>query len=277
MKIDELTSELVLRAIDVYLSIAWPGREEEKRPEIAAESTAPEILETFTDESKREASEGSHRYVLRLGNTNYPHMKFVVEEYLLPDEYVFSVDTHDQLELKPDYPDYEAWQELKEKNRELKSRIEERWRAAGLHTYASLREMVERSSGRASHPGMRGTVLVADDERDIADAVASILIAEGFDVLLAHDGEEAVETALRERPSLVLMDFQMPKMDGVEAAVRIRRSQPSQFCKILLATASLVDLSAVSEADGFLLKPYSKEILVSFINALMQTPPVWSA
>ena len=267
MKIDEITCKLTKKAIDIYLAVAWPGREDEKRPEIVPGSAGLEILSRFTDESK---GEGGHRYVLRLGNLHYPHMKFVVEEYLLPGEYVFSVDTHDELDLKPDYPDYEAWQELKERNREIKARIEERWRASRIPTYALLRELVEKSRGGATPPSDRGTVLIVDDERDIADAVATILIAEGFEVFLAHDGEEAVETALRERPDLVLMDFQMPRMNGVEAAVRIRRTQPRGCCRILLATASLVDLSAVSEADGFLLKPYSKEILVSFIHALMR-------
>ncbi|MHC4858612.1 MAG: response regulator [Planctomycetota bacterium] len=272
MRIEELTCRLVRHAIDVYLSVAWPGREDEKRPEVVPGSRGQEILDRFTDESKEDGGRISRRHVLRLGNSNYPHMKLVVEEYLLPDEFVFSVDTHDQLDLKPDYPDYEEWQELKERNRELKARIEERWRAARIPTYAALREMVERTSEKKLPAGLRGTILVADDERDIADAVASILIAEGYDVLLAHDGEEAVETAIRERPDLILMDFQMPRMDGVEAAVKIRKTQPRDCCRILLATASLVDLSAVGEADGFLLKPYSKEILVSFIHAMMQLP-----
>ena len=271
MRVSELTSGLVHEAARLYLLEAWPGREDERRPDIGEPTSVEEILEKFTDESKRDGSRLSHRYVIRLGNHQYPHMKFVFEEYLLPDEYVFTVDTHDELELKPDYPDYEAWQELKERNREIKGRIEERWRAADIPTYLTLKELVEGEKKPERKRGVGGTILVVDDERHIADAVACILIGEGFDVLLAHDGEEAVDTALRERPDLILMDFQMPRMDGVQAAVRIRKTQPKGECRILLATASLVDLSAVHEADGFLLKPYSKEILVSFINALLKS------
>lgn len=99
--------------------------------------------------------------------------------------------------------------------------------------------------------------------------VAALLLNEGFDILLAHDGEEAVATAILERPDLILMDYQMPRLDGVQAAVRIRKTLPKGQCRILLATAALMDLSAVKEADGFLLKPYSKEILLSFIHALI--------
>jgi CheY-like chemotaxis protein len=198
-------------------------------------------------------------------------MKLVVEECLVEGEYVIGVDTHDELELKPDFPDYDAWQALKARNREIKDEIERRWNEVDLPTHATVVDLVERSEAetRAQPPGRTKRVLVVDDERDIADAVSALLIRAGYDVLLAHDGMEAVDTALMERPDLILMDFQMPRMDGVEAAVRIRKSQDRRECRILLATASLVDLSRVAEADGFLMKPYSKDILLSFIQALL--------
>ncbi len=267
MELDSISAELVEHALGLYLAIAWPGREEEKCPDMNIEGRGAAVLSGFTNESKRD---GDRRYVLRLGNSRYPHMKLVVEEYLLPGEYVFEVDTHDQLDLKPDYPDYEAWQVLKEANRQIKAEIEQCWREEKIPTYADLAEKatrVERTSGGV--PGDGCKILVVDDEREIADAVATLLITEGYDVLLAHDGEQAVGTAVRERPDLILMDFQMPRLDGVQAAIRIRKTLKKSECRILLATAALMDLSAVAEADGFLLKPYSKEILFSFIHALL--------
>ena len=266
MELDELSAELIDHALHLYLSIAWPGKEGDKRPDLDMAGRGAEVLSGFTDESRRD---GDRRYILRLGNSRYPHMKFVIEEYLLPGEYVFSVDTHDQLDLKPDFPDYEAWQKLKEENSQVKARIEAAWRLEGIPTYADLakKAITEKKSGGADGGGR--TILVVDDEREIADAVASLLITEGYDVLLAHDGEEAVSTAVRERPDLILMDFQMPRLDGVQAAIRIRKTLKKGECRILLATAALMDLSAVAEADGFLLKPYSKDILFSFIHALL--------
>ena len=141
MKLSDLTPELITRAIGIYLSVAWPDREEEKDPGLSFDAG---LLSDFTDESKSDGNRTAPRSILRLGNLHYPHMKFVVEEYLLPGEYVLAVDTHDELELKPDYPGYEAWQELKAKNREIKVRIEERWRAADVPTHAKLKEMVQR-------------------------------------------------------------------------------------------------------------------------------------
>jgi CheY-like chemotaxis protein len=270
VKLADLSFEMLSRAIDIYLSLAWPGREDEKRPEFDARASGSGLLENFDDESKEEGGEINHRFVKRLGNKNYPHMKLVVEECLIPDEFFLAVDTHDELELKPDYPDYDAWQALKAKNRAIKDAIEARWREADLPTYASLRGILEEAeSGKKKKASKAAKILIVDDERDIADAVSALLIKEGYDVLLAHDGIEAVDTALLERPDLILMDFQMPRMDGVEAAVRIRKSKTRRECRILLATASLVDLSRVSEADGFLMKPYSKDILLSFIQALL--------
>ena len=105
MQLDSLSAELIDRALGLYLSIAWPGREAEKLPDLHLSGCGAEALAGFTDESRRD---GDRRFVLRLGNSRYAHMKLVIEEYLLPGEYVFAVDTHDQLELKPEYPDYEA-------------------------------------------------------------------------------------------------------------------------------------------------------------------------
>jgi len=274
MKLADFTSRMLNRALDLYLEVAWPGRQDEKRPEIPADATGADLLIDFTDESKEEADRTRHRWVKRIGNERYPHMKLVVEECLVPEEFIIAVDTHDELELKPDYPDYDKWQALKAKNREIKDGIEKLWRAEDLPTAASMKSLLEASEGKKkgrkkdrNRGGAR--ILVVDDERDIADAVSALLIGAGYDVLLAHDGVEAVDTALLERPDLILMDFQMPRMDGVEAAVRIRKSQDRKDCRILLATASLVDLSRVAEADGFLMKPYSRDILLSFIQALL--------
>ncbi len=265
MKLLDLTTGLVLRAVDIYLAVAWPGREAEKRPDLPDDLPPREILGTFADESKRD----SHRYVLRLGNFRYPHMKFVFEEYLIQGEYFFSVDTHDEMNLDPEDPDYAAWLELKRHNRRVKTEIESGWRRAHVPTYETLRRLVVGAETVPEEPGTRGLVLVVDDERDIADAVASVLISEGYEVVVAHDGDEAVRTAERERPDLILMDYQMPTRNGIQAAREIR-ALGGKRPRILLATASIIDLSTVSEADGFLLKPYSRDILVSFIRALMK-------
>jgi CheY-like chemotaxis protein len=111
-------------------------------------------------------------------------------------------------------------------------------------------------------------VLVVDDEPDIAETVEAVLRADGFRVRRASDGAEAVALLRTFRPDLVLMDYEMPGMKGTDACTRIRRGGKDRDVPILLATASMVDLSQLAEADGFLVKPYQRDVLVSFVRHL---------
>src|SRR5205085_290432 len=101
-----------------------------------------ELLARF--EKPRGGDQGSlKRYTLRLGNARYPFMKFVVQEYLVDSEFFFSVDTHDDLDVRSDNPDYDAWVELKKHNLRLKKEIESAWARAGLPTHEDLRLLAE--------------------------------------------------------------------------------------------------------------------------------------
>jgi CheY-like chemotaxis protein len=87
-------------------------------------------------------------------------------------------------------------------------------------------------------------VLVVDDEHVIADTLAIILGQNGYDASAAYTGEEAVEKAKTVKPDLIISDVIMKDMNGIEAAIQIRKLLPA--CKILLfsgqaATADLLD------------------------------------
>jgi CheY-like chemotaxis protein len=87
-------------------------------------------------------------------------------------------------------------------------------------------------------------VLVADDERVIADTLAIILNQSGFEATAVYSGEKAVETAKTLQPDMVISDVIMTDLNGIDAAIRIRAILPD--CKILLfsgqaATADLLD------------------------------------
>jgi CheY-like chemotaxis protein len=68
------------------------------------------------------------------------------------------------------------------------------------------------------------TILVVDDESQIRRVLEAIPSANGYDVILAKDGQEAVETVIREHPDLILLDVNMPDMGGLEACSKIRLS-----------------------------------------------------
>src|SRR5262245_32166648 len=109
-------------------------------------------------------------------------------------------------------------------------------------------------------------VLVVDDERVIADTLATILNQNGFEATAVYTGTDAVDRAVANRPDLVISDVIMPDMNGIEAAIRIRRALPG--CKILLfsgqaATADLLE-KARSQGHEFeiLAKPvYPQDLL----------------
>jgi CheY-like chemotaxis protein len=93
-------------------------------------------------------------------------------------------------------------------------------------------------------PQSKPKVLVVDDERVIADTLAIILNQHGFEAAAVYTGTAAVERAKMVRPDLVISDVIMPDMNGIEAAIHIRKFLPS--CKILLfsgqaATADLLE------------------------------------
>jgi CheY-like chemotaxis protein len=107
-------------------------------------------------------------------------------------------------------------------------------------------------------------VLVVDDETDIREAVSEVLSDEGFDVIAASDGAEAITKARALHPSLVLLDLMMPRMNGWEfCAVRSRDPE--------LAAIPVVVLSALGrvsglDAVGFIQKPFDLEQLVSAVR-----------
>jgi diguanylate cyclase (GGDEF)-like protein len=111
------------------------------------------------------------------------------------------------------------------------------------------------------------TILVVDDEPDIAQFVAVNLRSEGYVVLVAFDGEEALDRAEEVRPDLVLLDVMMPKVDGFEVAQRIRRNPRTASTSIVMLTAAALSSEKVlgfsSGADDYIVKPFDPiELLV---------------
>jgi CheY-like chemotaxis protein len=270
VNLKEFTGAMLRQAVAVYMEEAYGGHPPRRRlPDLHGVRTFEDALPLMEDEARRQA--GAHRarrWVIRLGNSRYPNMKLAFEEYLLAGEFVFTVDTHDDAVVLPGDPDEPAWKELRHWNLALKRRIEARWKNAGLPTYAALREVLRRSAPPRRGPS-KGTVLVVDDEADIADTVEAVLVAEGYRVRKALDGAEALEALKTVRPDLILMDYEMPRMKGTEVCARIRRGKRDRDIPILLATAAMVDLSALADADGFLVKPYQRDVLVSFLAHLV--------
>jgi DNA-binding response OmpR family regulator len=117
-------------------------------------------------------------------------------------------------------------------------------------------------------------VLAVDDEPDILRLIEIKLrgLKAGFEVLTAHDGEEAVAIALSQRPDVVLMDVMMPRMDGFTALTTIKeRLQPAPVVLMLTAKGQEADVvrGLSGGADDYLVKPFAPQELIARINVAL--------
>jgi DNA-binding response OmpR family regulator len=117
---------------------------------------------------------------------------------------------------------------------------------------------------------MGNLVLIADDDRDIVRFVALNLRLEGFDVIVANDGQDALDKALDVRPSLILLDTMMPRMDGYEVCSRLRDQRPDAQIPVIMLTAKSMDadrsMAYTAGADDWVTKPFDPADLVSKVK-----------
>ena len=116
-------------------------------------------------------------------------------------------------------------------------------------------------------------VLVVDDEVPLTGVVGSYLEREGFEVLVAHPGPEAVETARQQGPVLSVLDSMLPGFDGVEACRQIRQFSDA-YIIMLTARDEEVDkvLGLSMGADDYLVKPCSPRELIARVRAMLRRP-----
>lgn len=117
-------------------------------------------------------------------------------------------------------------------------------------------------------------VLIVDDEADILEIISYNLIKEGYEILTAKNGIEALEKIGPFKPNLVILDIMMPKMSGVEVC-KILRSKPEYNDTLIIFLTALSDESSQirgleTGADDYINKPISPKVLVSRVNAIFR-------
>jgi two-component system alkaline phosphatase synthesis response regulator PhoP len=117
-------------------------------------------------------------------------------------------------------------------------------------------------------------VLVVDDEKDITALVAYHLEREGFRVLQAHDGLQALELVKRERPHLLVLDLMLPHLSGLDVCRRLRKEPDTARLPILILTAKAEETDKVLGlelgGDDYLTKPFGPRELVARVKALIR-------
>jgi DNA-binding response OmpR family regulator len=120
-------------------------------------------------------------------------------------------------------------------------------------------------------PTSQARILVVDDEAAIVDVLEHYLADEGFAVSRAGDGLSAVETALRERPDLVILDLNLPKLSGVEA---FRRLRAESDVPVIMLTSRVGEVDRVVGlelgADDYISKPFSPREVVARVKTVLR-------
>ena len=152
----------------------------------------------------------------------------------------------------------------------------------GITSVDEVNRVLAEDGDTATHKVQgRPRVLVTDDEPITRMLVKLLLERQHFEVLEAANGRDAVEIAIRERPDLLMIDLNMPEMDGYEAIARVRREMSLAMMPVLVLTSEegpgverrVLELGA----DDYIIKPFDPEVLLSRVNAVFRRLKVMAA
>ena len=120
---------------------------------------------------------------------------------------------------------------------------------------------------------MSHKILIADDEPNIVVSLEYLLKRAGYQVLVARDGQEAIDTIRRERPALVLLDVMMPKKSGHEVCAELRADASLRDTQVLMLSAkgrdTDVDKGLGVGADAYMTKPFSTKELAAKVAEML--------
>ena len=120
---------------------------------------------------------------------------------------------------------------------------------------------------------MTAKILVADDEPNIVISLEFLLKREGYTVVIARDGQEALDAIAREHPDLVLLDVMMPKKTGFEVCQEVRANDSLHATMILMLTAKGRDTDVAKGtalgADAYMTKPFATKELVQKVAEML--------
>ena len=117
-------------------------------------------------------------------------------------------------------------------------------------------------------------ILAVDDEEDILELLRFNLTKEGFAVVCAASGEEALKSALSHRPDLILLDLLLPGMDGLEVARRLKNDPSTKEIPVIMVTAKGEEADIVTGlevgAEDYITKPFSRKVLIARVRAVLR-------
>lgn len=118
-------------------------------------------------------------------------------------------------------------------------------------------------------------VLVIDDEPDVVRLIVKILSGRGHVVQVARDGATALARVRHERPEVILLDSDLPKIDGAEVCRRIKTDAATRDLPVVMMTSSYIDIfdvGAEGGPDAFVVRPFVRDVLANVIERARTSP-----
>jgi CheY-like chemotaxis protein len=115
-------------------------------------------------------------------------------------------------------------------------------------------------------------VLVIDDEPDVVRLIVKVLSGRGHVVQIARDGASALARVKHEPPDVILLDSDLPKIDGAEVCRRIKTDETTAAIPVVMMTSSYVDIYDVSAENGpeaFVIRPFAREVLANVVDRVL--------
>src|SRR5690606_2016368 len=121
---------------------------------------------------------------------------------------------------------------------------------------------------------MQHQIFIVDDEPDILEFLSYNLVKEGYQVITANNGKDALSLIAQNSPHLIILDIMMPEMDGVELCKKIRDEQLAPQALIVFLTARNEDFTQIAALDAggddFITKPVKPRVFLSRVSALLR-------
>ena len=113
-------------------------------------------------------------------------------------------------------------------------------------------------------------ILIGEDDPTTVQLIEFLLKKNNFEVLIAYNGEEALQIARKEKSDLILMDVMMPKMDGIEAIEKLKKDENTRDIPIIILSALGQEMDVMrglqAGASSYIVKPFSPQELLTEIN-----------